>query len=270
MSRPPLRAALRSGWRDGSRHVSERKLGVYTVNIKVVKPGSCTVDPGNLASGVDVSLKYQLGIGGGSTVALIREGKDVLLVDTGYEYESDFSPANDETNWRSLEAQLNLHQVSARDITRVFITHFHRDHFGGIEHFEHAHWYCHPIARGRLPAPLKEKFIPVEDGGQPINNTSVLHTPGHTEGHASLLWTDEARLVRVAICGDAILSLAWLLSGHTWKFNADFYGLEAVRTSTAKLLSSADVLIPGHGQPFFARTLTLCERGAAAAQPDSR
>jgi len=268
MSCTPLPVALRPGRRDPSRRVNARKLGVYTVNLKIVKQGSCTVDPGNMASGVDVSLKYQLGVGGGSTVTLVREGTDVLLADTGYDCESDLSPANDETNWRSLEGQLKFHRVAARDITRVFITHFHRDHFGGIEHFEHAHWYCHPIARDRLPAPLKDKFIPVDDGGQLMRNTRVLHTPGHTEGHASVLWTDDARLVRFAICGDAILSLAWLMSGYTWKFNADFYNLESAQASAAKLLASADLLIPGHGQPFFARTATLFERREVAAQPD--
>jgi glyoxylase-like metal-dependent hydrolase (beta-lactamase superfamily II) len=245
-----------------------REQSAYPLTVKIVKPGSCTVDPGNLVSGVDVSLKYQLGIGGGSSVTLVREGNDVLLVDMGYDYESDFSSANDETNWRSLEAQLNLHGVAARDITKIFITHFHRDHFGGIECFEHAHWYCHPISRDRLSVALKEKFIPVDDGGEVMRNTRVLHTPGHTEGHASLLWTDDAGLVRVAICGDAILSLAWLMSGYTWKFNADFYNLEAAQASAAKLLSSADLLIPGHGQPFFARTATPRKRGVATAQPD--
>jgi glyoxylase-like metal-dependent hydrolase (beta-lactamase superfamily II) len=247
--------------------VSGRKLGVYAVNVKIVKPGSSTVDPGNLVSGVDVSLKHQLGIGGGSTVTLVREDSDALLVDTGYEYESDFSPENDETNWRRLEAQLSLQRVAARDVTRVFITHFHRDHFGGLDHFEHARWYCHAIARDRLPAPLKERFLPVEDGGEVMRNTHVLHTPGHTEGHASILWTDEAGLVRVGICGDAILSLAWLMSGYTWKFNADFHDLEAARASATTLLASADLLIPGHGQPFFARTVTPGGRGEGAAQP---
>jgi glyoxylase-like metal-dependent hydrolase (beta-lactamase superfamily II) len=229
---------------------------MYVVNVKVIKVGSCTVDPGNISSGVDVSLKYQLGIGGGSTVTIVHEDSDMLLVDTGCERESDSSPANDDANWQSLESQLTSHHFSVRDITKVFITHFHRDHYGGIERFEHAHWYCHPIARDGLPASLKEKFIPVEDDIQLIRNTRVLHTPGHTAGHASVIWADQKRLVRVAMCGDAILSLAWLLSGYTWKFNADFYNLAAARASAAKLLSSADVLVPGHGQPFFSRTVS--------------
>jgi hypothetical protein len=53
-----------------------------------------------------------------------------------------------------------------------------------------------------------------------------------------------------------------------WKFNADFHSLEAAQESAGKLLASADLLIPGHGQPFFSRSVTLGERGAAAAQPD--
>lgn len=229
--------------------------GVYTANVKVIKVGSCTVDPGNLVSGVDVSLKYQLGIGGGSTVAVVHEGKDVLLVDTGYEHESDSSQANDDTNWQSLESHLKSHHFSPRDITKVFITHFHRDHFSGIERLEHAQWFCHRAAGKLLGDALKARFTPLDDGEHVLPNTRVLHTPGHTAGHASLIWEDESKLVRVAICGDAILSLAWLLSGYTWKFNADFYNREAARASVAKLLSSADVLIPGHGEPFFTKTV---------------
>ncbi len=229
---------------------------MYKVNVQLIKPGSSTIDPGNMASAVEVSVKHQIGVGGGSTVTLIRERDEVLLVDTGYDRESEFSQVNDEANWNLLEALLKRNGLRPTDVTKVFVTHFHRDHFGGIEHFEHAQWYCHRAARVDFRAPIKDKFIPLEDGEQIIPNTAVTHTPGHTKGHASILWTDARRLVRIGICGDAIISLAWLQSGYTWKFNSDFFGVKASKESIARLLKETDLLIPGHGQPFFSRTAT--------------
>ena len=238
---------------------------MYAVNIKVIKVGTCTVDPGNMVSGLGISLKYQLGIGGGSTVALVYEGKDVLLVDTGYEHESDVSQANGDSNWQSLESHLKSHHFSVRDITKVFITHFHQDHFRGIERLEHAQWYCHQLARERLDDALKPRFTPLEDGELILPNTRVLHTPGHTEGHASVLWWDEKKRVRVAICGDAILSLAWLQSGYTWRFNHDFFDHSAARASVERLLAASDLLIPGHGEPFWAQSAQMRICGEAVS-----
>ncbi len=226
----------------------------YTVNVRVIKPGSCIIDPGKMVSPIEVSLKQQLGVGGGSTVALIQEEGEVLLVDTGYDHESDFSPTNDQANWELLTALLAQNGIPPEAITKVFITHFHRDHFGGIERFENATWHCHRTALADLKIPNREKFIPLDEGDRITSNAIVVHTPGHTKGHASILWTDERRLVRVAICGDAVLSLAWLQSGYTWRFNTDFFEVKAARESAARLLKEADILIPGHGQPFFSRT----------------
>lgn len=226
------------------------------VNVRLVKPGSCVIEPGNRISVFDASLKWQLGVGGGSAVTLVLEGSDLLLVDTGYERESDVTLANDERNWRLLEFLLELQGFRIPDISHVFITHFHRDHFGGIEHFERAKWYCHEDAAENLHPRLRDRFTPVSEGDSIIRNTRVIHTPGHTKGHASILWANDILSVKVGICGDAILSLAWLLSGHCWKFNADFFDAVVAKKSADRLLKEADVLIPGHGQPFFSRTIS--------------
>jgi hypothetical protein len=57
------------------------------LKVRVIKVGSSTIDPGYSASPIQVGLKHQLGIGGGSSVVVIREGDEILLVDTGYEWE---------------------------------------------------------------------------------------------------------------------------------------------------------------------------------------
>ncbi len=224
---------------------------MWQLNVKIIKIGTCTVDPGNVISAMKSELKNQIGVGGGSTVTLIKESNELLLVDTGYERESDLSQANNESNWNLLKTLLQLNDVNPADITKIFITHFHIDHFEGIEHFRNAQWYCHHLALADFNDPIRGKFIPVDDGDELIPNVVVLHTPGHTQGHSSILWEAENKAVRVVICGDAIINLAWLQSGYIWKFNEDFYDTEIARNSIRSVLDKSDIIIPGHGQPFF-------------------
>jgi glyoxylase-like metal-dependent hydrolase (beta-lactamase superfamily II) len=106
---------------------------MWNLNVKVIKVGTCTIDSGNMASPAQAKLKHQLGINGGSTVTVIREGSEVLLVDTGFEREQDLSPKNRERNLQILKTHLRWAGLETKDITKVFITHFHQDHIGGIE-----------------------------------------------------------------------------------------------------------------------------------------
>ncbi len=224
----------------------------WNLPVRVIKIGSCTLDPGNLASDEDVAIKNELGVGGGSTVTMIREPDDILLIDTGFAREWDLSEANREANRQAMKAMLALHGLSPQEVTKVFVTHCHGDHVGGIEFFSRARWYCHHPARVDLPEGLQSKFIGVQAGDELLPRAVVLHTPGHTAWHCSVLWTDPARKIRIAICGDAIINLAWLQSGLIWRWNSDFAGVEPALESIGKLLQQADLLIPGHGQPFFA------------------
>lgn len=227
------------------------------LNVKVIKVGTCTVDPGNLASLTHVALKHQIGIKGGSNVSLIREKDELLLIDIGYEDESDLSPLNRKRNWDLLKTLLEFNGIRPEDITRIFITHFHQDHFGGLEYFERAKWYCHRLALEDFKGPLKDRFIPLGDGDQIIPNTVVRHTPGHTRGHSSILWVNDKKSIRIAICGDTIINLAWLQSGHIWKFNSDFFDKEMAQKSIENLASRADLIVPGHGQPFFTSAIKM-------------
>jgi glyoxylase-like metal-dependent hydrolase (beta-lactamase superfamily II) len=224
---------------------------MWNLKVKVIKAGTCTIDPGNSASPIQVGLKHQLGIGGGSSVVVIREGNETLLVDTGFEREGDVSPENRTRNCASLKGLLEWNGIRSDSISKVFITHFHNDHCGGLEYFDQAKWYALDSALAELNSPSKEQFTPLKDGDKVLPHTRVMHTPGHTKGHCSLLWSDEQEKIKVAICGDGIINLSWLQSGHVWKFNGDFYDQELARESSRRLTQQADILIPGHGQPFF-------------------
>lgn len=114
--------------------------------------------------------------------------------------------------------------------------------------------YALDSALAELNSPSQEQLAPLKDGDEVLPHTRVMHTPGHTKGHGSLLWSDEQEKIKVAICGDAIINLSWLQWGRVWKFNGDFYGQEVARGRSRLLIQQADILIPSHGQPFFRPT----------------
>ena len=182
---------------------------------------------------------------------VIREGDETLLVDTGFDREGDVSPENKARNWALVKGLLEWNGIQPDAISKVFITHFHHDHYGGLEYFDQAKWYALDSALAELNSPSKEQFTPIKDGDKILPHTRVMHTPGHTKGHGSLLWSDEQEKIKVAVCGDAIINLSWLQAEHVWKFNEDFYDIEIARESSRRLIQQADILIPGHGQPFF-------------------
>jgi glyoxylase-like metal-dependent hydrolase (beta-lactamase superfamily II) len=219
-------------------------------SVTVVKVGTCTVDPGKIASSQFILLKNTMGIGGGSTVTIIRDETDVILIDTGFEKEMDTSPVNHNWNRERLKSSLLTYDIHPQQITKVFLSHIHYDHFGNIELFPQADWYCHSIELAEKTTIHPSRFIPVNDGDRISLNTIVKHTPGHTKGHSSLLFKGVPG-IRIAVCGDAIINLAWLLGGYQWQFNQDFEDSEKVKNSIQYLLNNADIIIPGHGEPFF-------------------
>jgi len=224
---------------------------MWDVDIKVIKVGTCTLEPYRPPSLMHTGLKYQIGIGGGSTVTIIKTDKDLLMVDTGFERETDSSDTNNETNWNKLRIVLQCNEINPADITKVLVTHFHKDHCGGIENIKKAQWLCHSFAHANLEPSQRDRFTIVNDGDEILPHTVVMHTPGHTRGHISLIWSNKDKTIRAAVCGDAIINLSWLQSGKIWTYNSDFYDQEHAKMSIARLLNEADIIIPGHGQPFF-------------------
>jgi glyoxylase-like metal-dependent hydrolase (beta-lactamase superfamily II) len=139
---------------------------MWQLSVKIIKPGTCTIDPGNMASPVHVALKHQIGVKGGATVSLIKENGERLMIDTGYEDESDESPINKEKNWDFLKTLLAFNGIRPEDVTKIFITHFHPDHFGGMECFQGAKWFYHRLALDDLKNPFRDRFILLDDGDQ--------------------------------------------------------------------------------------------------------
>jgi glyoxylase-like metal-dependent hydrolase (beta-lactamase superfamily II) len=145
---------------------------------------------------------------------------DVTLVDAGMKWAA-----------RSIIQALKRLGKQADDVTRIILTHAHLDHAGDAAHMQKvsgARVLCHGIeapyaARGRQPPvdehnfgariygnlPVGFKKIRVDEqlqDGQLLDiagGLRVVHTPGHTPGHISLLHEPSG----VLITGDAVFNV---------------------------------------------------------------
>jgi glyoxylase-like metal-dependent hydrolase (beta-lactamase superfamily II) len=101
---------------------------------------------------------------------LVSTGDGVVLVDTGMD-----------PGGASLDAGLAQLGAAWSDVRDVVITHHHPDHTGGLDHVrahapDAAVWAGDPVPSAR----------PAGEGDR-IGGLRVVATPGHTEGHISLL-----------------------------------------------------------------------------------
>lgn len=211
----------------------------------MIKIGTLTLEPTETCTTETVSLKHSIGIGGGSSVILIEGKNKLILVDTGFDYEHDQSDKNRKRSGGILKRCLSENGVSPDDIDIIFITHWHRDHFGNIDLFKHAM---------RLASrPIIDKFKP--EGFKPVDNLAMIdeaimavYTPGHTEGHCSLIVNGD---INTAIAGDAIVSRGYFHEGRLWDYNSDFFDKKAGQLSMKLLAGASHLIIPGHGMPFI-------------------
>lgn len=157
------------------------------------------------------------------TITLVRDGDIVIVCDPGVLDSQDM-----------LVNALQKESLTVDDITHVFITHSHIDHYRNI---------------GMFPRAKTLEYWGIWDGGvctawdeQFSKNIKILKTPGHNyDGLTLLVTTDEGT---VAICGDVF-----------WKENApipDPYASDptALATSRALVTSVADFIIPGHAGKY--------------------
>jgi glyoxylase-like metal-dependent hydrolase (beta-lactamase superfamily II) len=216
--------------------------------VRVVKVGTLRIEDSEAASPFSFQIKSELGIGGGSTVTLIKADR-TILVDTGFDFEWLNTIDNHERNTRGLIKALREAEVAPDDIDVIFVTHWHNDHSGNLSVFKRAQYMTSKLLFERLRS---DSFIGLDDQEEIAVGVRVLFTPGHTVDHASVVvetLLGGAR-VRVAITGDAVISHSYFQSGRIWQDNSDFYDITSARKSILRLVEHSDIIIPGHGVPF--------------------
>jgi glyoxylase-like metal-dependent hydrolase (beta-lactamase superfamily II) len=230
------------------------------MNYSVIKNGDLLLKPNENPFKTDLESRKSRGQTGASTVTYISNSKCSIIVDTGFEFESNMSHSWKEKNHARFIGILKKHDIHPEDIDYVFISHWHRDHYGNINVFKNSKIlttvdFSEPENNKVLE--YLEIFEKVEiskiekvvSGEEIVPGLKVVSTPGHTIDHASLILS--AGEEKIAVAGDAILDEETFNKREIYKHNKDFYSEEEALESMNNLVSMVDHIIPGHGIMFL-------------------
>ncbi len=199
-----------------------------------------------------------------TNVYLLKEGDEYLLIDAGMKKKE-----------KAFFAFLRKEGINPGDIRYIFLTHTHYDHTGALAEIAgltHAGILLHAseadyLEKGFTPAPrgtrlstkvisfLGRKVFPgyskyspftadllwEESGYRPDGFPAfLLHTPGHTEGSATLIWKEQTAFVGDTLFGyEKDDCLPWFAND-----------LKALRQSWERLLETpCSWFFPSHGKP---------------------
>jgi len=167
------------------------------------------------------------------TSILIKDSGKIILVDPG-------------ASRQKLLNALKKEGLETEDIDIIFLTHYHPDHLLNIKLFDNVDIYD-----GSTVYRDDEEFE--YSGNIPGTNIQVVSTPGHAYEHVSLLVnTKEGKM---CVAGD----LWWWMDGAKQKIDTESLlslkdpfakDKKALLKSRKKILSMADIIIPGHGKMF--------------------
>lgn len=190
----------------------------------------------------------------------------LTLIDTGFPRDA-----------RKILEALKQHHRPLHQVRRIIITHADLDHSGGlaaIKRVTQAEVVCHAVEKEYLEYPLRRKpaalfmrppyrlatLLPgyqphpvtpdllVVDGQELPEGFTVVHTPGHTPGHISLLHKER----RLLISGDALSNRGGKLRSPLGIYTPD---QENARRSIWKLAKrygdDFETVVFGHGPPIL-------------------
>jgi glyoxylase-like metal-dependent hydrolase (beta-lactamase superfamily II) len=132
------------------------------------------------------------------------------------------------------------------EITAVFVTHEHGDHWAGIRAFADVKWYASAAVGEALKRTSK---LPKDFEAAPsrlFDAIDIVATPGHTPGHHSVRFDCEG--VSVVAAGDAVATQDF------FRERKSFYNVKDRAESTRsmeKLATLADMIVPGHDNYFM-------------------
>ena len=242
--------------------------------IKLLKFGTLSIEFGESISSKYYEIGKHFGKLGDSSVILIKYENNYYLVDTGFANEVDTSQKNLDFNKKSLKYLFELNNLQFEDISGIFITHWHADHFGNLRCFPNARLYSffpekssndqfiNKLNFNSLKNHFKQLFeifanqyhfehllpvIPLNENDK-FAGCKLLPTPGHTRLHCSLI--TELISTKIVIAGDAIVSQSYYDHNEVWSYNSGNLGDEACKKAMNNIIKIADYIIPGHGFPF--------------------
>ncbi|MFH2136089.1 MAG: MBL fold metallo-hydrolase [Patescibacteria group bacterium] len=160
-----------------------------------------------------------------STVTLILDGKEKIIVDTGNLIDE-----------KKILAALRKNKIKPRDITTVVNTHRHSDHIGCNFLFKKAKL----VSSEEIQDDDKFTLITPQDFFL-TTNVKIIQTPGHTSSDCSIFI--KTKNGNVAVVGD----LFWKGLKDKLAFVED---KKMHQVSRGKILKMADWIVPGHGNIF--------------------
>ncbi len=119
--------------------------------------------------------------------------------------------------------------IKPADISMVFVTHEHSDHYYGLSHFPGARWMAAPAVAqilnksGKLPRPMEESPDRLFDA------VKVVPTPGHTLSHHSLAFECEG--MRILVAGDSVMTRDFFRERRGYLNSVDFDGATFLLTT---------------------------------------
>ncbi len=167
-----------------------------------------------------------------------------LVVGDGFRLLVDPSLADAADMARELDRRTG---VRPADITAVFVTHEHGDHYAGLAHFPQAQWLAAPPVAEVLNKSGKWSRHVEGVTGRLSDAVDVMPTPGHTSTHHSLRFDCEG--LSVVLAGDAVATRDFFRERRGY-YNAVDFALSA-RTMD-QLAALADIIVPGHDNYFLA------------------
>lgn len=171
--------------------------------LRLLRAGHCRIDQSQLLTGDPAGTLALIPI----WMYLLRTDDALLLVDSGMparciDNEGVFGATKDADRILPqmhaedmVDAVLQRQGLALQDIDVLISTHWHFDHAGGNNLFQTQPILVHKgeldaASRGAYPPECRDltlHYRVVEDGAEPVPGVTLLHTPGHTPGHLSLL-----------------------------------------------------------------------------------
>jgi glyoxylase-like metal-dependent hydrolase (beta-lactamase superfamily II) len=166
-----------------------------------------------------------------------------LIRGKGFALLADPSLADTEQMAKELDRRTGL---KLRDITAVFVSHEHGDHWAGVSHFTEARWLASAAVAATLnnSGKLAKQFEPASR--LLFDAVEVLPTPGHTMGHHSLRFDCDG--LSIVVAGDAVATQDY------WKERRGYYNcvdFALSAQSMERIAQIADIVVPGHDNYFI-------------------